>query len=348
VLSGFTLTDVLGAGSLGQVYKARSDKDDGWFAVKVVPRRNVVQLAAVAEKVKAFKEVRHPRVSALVAVGTAGDRAYLVWPLLEGGETLDAFVRRQGKLPPRLAAQIAFQTAAGLQLYHERGLFHGLLKPSDVLIGADRRVRVLDFGVGFLLACERGKSMLDTMTNGKAPAHGLDCASPESIMDPLARTPAGDQYSLGCVLYFCLTGRYPFTDDNPVKKMLAHQAEEPTPIRELAPETPPRLAAVVHRLLRKTPEERYEGIADVVRELQALTANPRGLQTPASRPVARPVAPFRPAAARSGERKKVAAPPAATARDAGKGGGPAAWQQVLGGLAVGAVAGLLVWLIGHH
>ena len=165
--------------------------------------------------------------------------------------------------------------ASGLQPYHEHGLFHGLLKPSDVLIGADRRVRVLDFGVGFLLTSERGKAILDTMTNGKTLAKGLDCASPEAIMDSLARTPAGDQYSLGCILYRCLTGAYPFPYDNPVKKMLAHQNEYPTPVQEFSPETPAALAEVVERLMQKAPEDRYENIGEAVKELQALTSSSR-------------------------------------------------------------------------
>ena len=70
---------------MGAVYKAKSAKDGGWYAIKIVPRRNVMNLTAVAEKVKALKQVRHPRVSALVNIGAAGDKVYLVWPYLEGG-----------------------------------------------------------------------------------------------------------------------------------------------------------------------------------------------------------------------------------------------------------------------
>jgi serine/threonine protein kinase len=200
-----------------------------------------------------------------------GERVYLAWPFLEGGEKLDDMVRRQGKLTPRQTIQIGLQVASGLAPYHEYGLFHGLLKPSDILIGADHRVRLLDFGVGFLLTSERGKSLLDTMTNTRALARGLDCSSPESIMNPLDRTPAGDQYSLGCVLYFCLTGQFPFPHKNPVKKMLGHQCEDPVPLRDLNPQASQRLAAIVQRLMAKLPEERYESIADMVRELQSLT-----------------------------------------------------------------------------
>src|SRR5262249_41215425 len=218
---------------------------------------------------------RHPRVSAMVHVGAQAERVYMVWPFIEGGEKLDALVKRQGRLPPRQAAQVALQVASGLQAYHTHGLFHGLLKPSDVLIGGDRRCRILDFGVGFLLTCERGKSLLDTTTNSKALSRGLDCTSPEALEDPLNRTVFSDQYSLGCVLYFCLTGQYPFPDDNPVKKMLGHQFEQPEPVRSLVPEVAPKLERIVHRMLEKAPEARYGSIDEVVAELQAVTGDSR-------------------------------------------------------------------------
>jgi serine/threonine protein kinase len=271
VLAQFLLTEEIGSGSMGAVYKARSTKADTCFAIKIVPRRSIVSLNTVVEKVQALREIRHPRVSALVHLGAVGERVYLAWPFLEGGEKLDDMVRRQGRLTPRQTIQIGLQVASGLAPYHEYGLFHGLLKPSDILIGADHRVRLLDFGVGFLLTSERGKSLLDTMTNTRALARGLDCSSPESIMNPLDRTPAGDQYSLGCVLYFCLTGQFPFPHKNPVKKMLGHQCEDPVPLRDLNPQASQRLAAIVQRLMAKLPEERYESIADMVRELQSLT-----------------------------------------------------------------------------
>ncbi len=282
-LASYTLIDVIGVGSMGPVYKAKSAKDGGWYAIKIVPRRNVMNLASVAEKVKALKQVRHPRVSALVNIGASGDKIYLVWPYLEGGQRLDDLLNKRGMVPPRQAAQIVLQAASGLQPYHRHGLFHGLLKPTDVLIGTDRRVRVLDFGVGFLLTSERGKAILDTMTNGKTLAKGLDCASPESILDSLARTPAGDQYSLGCILYRCLAGRYPFPYANPVRKMLAHQNEYPTPVRELSPETPPALAELAERLMQKAPEDRYPDIGDAIKELQAIASNSRAFAAAAPR-----------------------------------------------------------------
>ena len=90
-----------------------------------------------------------------------------------------------------------------------------------------------------------GESLVDTMSTANTLTSGLDCTSPESIMEPANRTPAGDQYSLGCVLYYCLTGRVPFPEGSAVEKMMAHQMKEPVPVRDFAPECPDGLAAVL-------------------------------------------------------------------------------------------------------
>jgi serine/threonine-protein kinase len=333
-LAGYVLTHILGTGAMGTAYRARSAKDDSAYVVKIVPRRNVASLKAIAEKVQALKQVRHPRVSALVNIGTSGDRVYLAWPYLEGGQKLADLLAERGPLPPRQAAQIAFQTASGLQPYHERGLFHGLLKTSDILIGADRRARVLDFGVGFLLTSERGKAVLDTMTNGKTLSHGLDTASPEAILDSLARSPAGDRYSLGCILYRCLTGRYPFPYDNPVRKMMAHQEEEPTPVRQLRPEVPQALADVVETLMQKAPQDRYADTGEAVKELQAVASNSRLFAGSPPSSIRTKLPPVKKAA--PAEDKGQAAEPPASAR------GATLWL-ILGGLAAGLAGGLLAW-----
>ena len=289
VMGPFVLTEILGSGSMGQTAKAKSREDGAWYALKAVPRKNILNMQNVSDQVEKLKEIRHPRVSAMTHVGVHQDRVFLVWPFIEGGEKLEDIVRRQGRLAPRTSVQVAQQIASGLKEYHAHGLFHGLLKPSDILIGSDRRVRLLDFGVGFLLTCERGKSLLDTTTNSKAMNRGVDCASPESIIDPLDRTVFGDQYSLGCILYFCLTGQYPFPDTNPVKKMLGHQFEEPTPIRDLVPDLPRKLESLVARMLAKKPEDRYPDIDSVIQEFQRVTPELGDAAPP--RPAAKATAP---------------------------------------------------------
>src|SRR5262249_16026686 len=146
-------------------------------------------------KVRLFEQCQHPAVVPFVDVGTSGGMHYLAWPLVEG-ETLDKLVQRHGKLAPVQAASYLLQVAEGLESCHRQGLFHGLLKPSNLMLGPDEQAYILDFGIGSLLAETEGESLVDTMSTANSVASGLDCASPESVSDPTKLNPLGDQYSL--------------------------------------------------------------------------------------------------------------------------------------------------------
>ncbi|MFO0822402.1 MAG: serine/threonine-protein kinase [Gemmataceae bacterium] len=276
VLGPYVLLDAIGSGSMGQVYKASSKNDSNLYAVKVLPRRSMWNVRLARRQVRSFANFSHPAVVPFVDVGTAGGLHYLVWPLVEG-TTLEALVQHNGKLPPNQAALYALQIAQGLTEAHQNSLFHGLLKPSNVMIGSDNQARILDFGIGSLLVENEGESLVDTMSTANTLTSGLDCASPESIMEPTNRTPAGDQYSLGCVLYSCLTGRVPFPEGSAVEKMMAHQTKDPMPIQELAPDVPDELVEIVRKLMAKTPEERYSGCDELVEALEPFVGDPRNI-----------------------------------------------------------------------
>jgi serine/threonine-protein kinase len=301
VLGPFTLMDALGAGSMGTVYKAQSKTDNQWYAVKVLPRRSMWNVRIARRKVRSFEQARHPSVVPFIDVGTAGGMHYLAWPFIEG-EPLDKLVGRQGAVPPGRAAGYALQIAEGLDVCHHNGLIHGLLKPSNVMVGAAQQVYILDSGIGCLLAETEGESLVDTMSTANSVTSGLDCASPESIMDPSNLTPLGDQYSLGCVLYFLLSGQYPFPEGSAAEKMMAHQFKQPTPLAELNPEVPAELVAVVERLMQKAPENRYASTAELVEALRDLATDgvpvAHAVTGPAARQAApapaRPVAPSAP------------------------------------------------------
>src|SRR4051812_14276924 len=249
VLGPYVLADSIGSGSMGTVYKAQSKTDNNWFAVKVLPRRSMWNVRLARRQVRSFTQFSHPAVVPFVDVGTAGGQHYLAWPLVEG-ESLEARIQRDGPLSPGEAAALMTQVAQGLAAAHAQGLFHGLLKPSNILIGSEGQARILDFGIGSLLAENEGESLVDTMSTANTLTSGLDCASPESIMEPTNRTLAGDQYSLGAVLYFCVTGRYPFAEGSAVEKMMAHQFKAPPPVKDLAPSTPDALVEVIERLMQ--------------------------------------------------------------------------------------------------
>ncbi len=267
VLGPYVLLDSIGQGSMGQVYKATSKNDNAQYAVKVLPRRSMWNVRLARRQVRSFGQFTQAAVVPFVDVGTAGGLHYLVWPLAEG-VTLENKVQQNGRLTALETAMIGLQTAQGLAVCHQNSIFHGLIKPSNLMIGTDGQTRILDFGIGSLLVENEGESLVDTMSTANTLTSGLDCTSPESIMEPANRTPAGDQYSLGCVLYYCLTGRVPFPEGSAVEKMMAHQMKEPVPVRDFAPECPEGLAAVVSKLMAKAPEGRYAGTDEVVEALE--------------------------------------------------------------------------------
>jgi len=267
VLGPYVLLDAIGQGSMGQVFKASSKNDNGHYALKVLPRRSMWNVRLARRQVRSFGQFSHPAVVPFVDVGTTGGLHYLVWPLVEG-QTLEYLVQQQGRLPAEQSAQIALQIAQGMQAAHQNNIFHGLLKPSNVMLGSDGQARLLDFGIGSLLVENEGESLVDTMSTANTLTSGLDCSSPESVMDPTNRTPAGDQYSLGCTLYFALTGRVPFPEGTAVEKMMAHQSRQPQSILDFAEDCPEGLEQVVFRLMAKTPESRFSGMDEVVEALE--------------------------------------------------------------------------------
>jgi serine/threonine-protein kinase len=285
VLGPFTLMDAVGSGSMGTVYKAQSKTDNNWYAVKVLPRRSMWNVRIARRKVRSFEQCRHPAVVPFVDVGTAGGMHYLAWPFVEG-ETLDKIILEHGKIAPNQAVHYALQIAEGLEVCHAQGLFHGLLKPSNIMVNDDHKVFILDFGIGSLLAETEGESLVDTMSTSNSVTSGLDFAAPESIMDPQNLTPAGDQYSLGCILYYILTNQLPFPDGSVAEKMMAQQTKDPTPVRELNPDVPADLAAIIERLMKKKPEDRYASTKELVQVLQPLAGETGSLsrQLPTIKP----------------------------------------------------------------
>jgi len=273
VLGPYLLVDAIGNGSMGTVYLGLGRADRQKYAVKVLPLRSLWNVRLARRQVRAFAELPpHTAVVPFLDVGTAIGVHYLVWPFVDG-LCLEKTVQQRGPLPFIDIARIGIQISEALQNCHPRGLFHGLLKPSNVMICPDNQVRLLDFGIGALLAenMDEEESLIDTISTANATAGILDCASPESIVDPTRRTPAGDQYSLGCTLYYATTGRYPFPDGNAVEKMMAHQSLTPASIAVLRPETPNSLVSVINRLMSKRPEARFSSLDELIDNLMPIT-----------------------------------------------------------------------------
>jgi serine/threonine-protein kinase len=297
VVKFYTLTDCIGSGSLGPVYKALRKPEGSWFAVKVMPLRSMISIPTAWRYLRPFAQVDHPAVVRIVDMGSKGDNCYFVWPFCDG-ETLDKMVERKGKLRSEAVTHVALEIAAALDSCHRQGMFHGLLKPSNVLIRPDGQVRVLDFGLGVLLTTREGENLIDTMSHANTMVSNIDCASPESLSDPTQQGPSSDQYSLGCVLYYCLTGRHPFPEGSLMQKAVAHQTQQPTPVGVLNPDVTPELEAVIERLLQKAPADRFASVAEVGQSLRRIPgAEPPSVSVPplTPRPDVAPVPPPEPA-----------------------------------------------------
>jgi serine/threonine-protein kinase len=347
-LPPFVLVDTAGRAEAGQIYRARGQDDQKTYVLKILARGNRAGTPRVTQSLRRFAAFRSPGVVPITHVGTVSERTYLVWPDPVDGQSLEQLVQAKGKLTPKQVVHYAIQAARALHACHDKELFHGLLKASDLWIDAAHKVTIKDLGMGFLLTLSREDAAMDTMTSLGQLASGLDWASPESLLDQRDRTPLSDQYSLGCILYYALTGQVPFPMTSKVRKMMAHQTEEPTPLRELAPEVPARLAAVVARLMKKAPAERFAGMAEVEEALQGLLARQ---DTPAhvagdTRPVRKPVASdeatnLRPERAAA----RAASAPAPQAAEGEGNDNGAAWVMWGAPLLAGVAACLLGWLL---
>lgn len=265
----FVLIEPVGGGAFGVVYAAVSRADRSRHAVRVLPVNTTWALGKAKRRLAAFGGVApHPAVVPLVAVDASSAGQFLAWPFADG-ESLDHSVERVGPLSPVDAARVFADLADGLAACHAAGVAHGYVRPASVLLGADRRPRLLSLGVGAVLA--ENPAAGDTVS-----ADQIDYVAPETLGNPAARTPAADAYALGCTLYFALTARSPFSDPSDVETAVVHRTLTP-PVRSLNPQVPPRMAGVIERLMTRSPGERPADLAWVGAELRAaagLTPDP--------------------------------------------------------------------------
>jgi serine/threonine protein kinase len=292
-LGPFTLTDSLGAGTLGPLYRATHRDDGRAYAVQVLPLRNIWHVHLAKKLIRQFAEIpSHDGVVPLADLDTANGSHYLAWPA-EDGEPLDRRLERGGPLPVGDAVRLAVAVAEALSFAQRHGIAHGCLSPSTILLLPDGRVRVLEWGVGTLLTENLAdeESFLDTISSATAASQNLDYIPPETIAEPTVRTFAGDQYAFGCTLFAALTGQPPFPEGNFVDKMIAHQSREPERARSRNPRVPESVSAVVAKLLAKSPDERY---SDWIEPLAILRAVSLELTSPPTGPAAAP-APAAPA-----------------------------------------------------
>ncbi len=277
-LGPYEITDLLGAGGMGEVYRARDTRLGRPVAVKMI--RGLA--AGDTERLRRFElEARtagilnHPNILAIHDVGEHEGAPYLVSELLEG-ETL----RRRlagGALSPTRAVECAVQIASGLAAAHARGIVHRDLKPDNVFLTRDGRVKILDFGLAKLAEVPTGSSSASLASTVDSPTEPgqfvgtVNYMSPEGIRG-LPVDHRSDIFAFGAVLYEMLTGRRAFERASPIETMNAALKEEPP---EADVSTWPRgLDLIVHRCLEKDPEHRFHSANDLAFHLLTLSSSP--------------------------------------------------------------------------
>jgi eukaryotic-like serine/threonine-protein kinase len=261
----YRLVKPLGSGGMADVFLAHDNILDRDVALKVMSSR----YASDDEFVERFKReaqsaaaLSHPNIVSIFDRGASEDGTYYIAMEYLSGGTLKDRILSKGALPARTAAAVALQIAEALRAAHERGVIHRDIKPHNILITESGDVKVTDFGIA------RAASS-STMTRTGSILGTAHYISPEQAMgEPVG--PASDLYSLGVVLYEMLTGRVPFETDSSVGVPVKHVDEQPRPPREINPEVPEAMEALVMRLLAKDPDDRPGSAAELIRELGRL------------------------------------------------------------------------------
>jgi eukaryotic-like serine/threonine-protein kinase len=270
-LGPYEIVAALGAGGMGEVYRARDTRLGREVAIKVLPPELVTdpdRLRRFEQEARAVAALNHPGILALHDVGTNDGEPYLVTELLEGESLRERLAG--GALPVRKAVDFALQIAQGLAAAHEKGIVHRDLKPANVFVTRDGRVKILDFGIAKLAPPRSAEDLARATTVVEATEDGaiLGTAgymSPEQVR---ARSVdhRSDIFSLGCVLYEMLAGRRAFVRDTGPDTISAILHEEPPAL----PDSVPRgLEQVVHRCLEKAAEDRFQSAREFGFALQA-------------------------------------------------------------------------------
>jgi Tol biopolymer transport system component len=278
-LGPYEIVSPLGAGGMGDVYRARDARLGRDVAVKVLPHGFSVdedRLRRFEQEARAAGALNHPNILGIHDIGTHDGAPYVVSELLDG-ETLRARIG-DSPLPQRKALDYATQIAKGLAAAHDRGIVHRDLKPDNLFVTRDGRVKILDFGLAKITEPQAGES--ETRLAAAGPPQTSEGTtlgtvgymSPEQVRGQNVDH-RSDIFSFGVVLYEMLTGRRAFQGDSAVETMNAILKEDPKIAGNGGPPLPPGLDRIVLHCLEKSPEERFQSARDVAFDIEALSGS---------------------------------------------------------------------------
>ena len=276
-LGPYEILAPVGAGGMGEVYRARDTRLDRDVAIKILPPRlsgDPAALARFEREAKSVAALSHPSILAIFDVGTADGVSYAVMELLTG-ETLRARLA-DGPLPVRKALDYSIQMANGLGAAHQKGIVHRDLKPENLFLTNEGRVKILDFGLarqsGFGDTADTNSPTVAGSTEPGTVLGTVGYMSPEQVRG-LSADARADIFSFGAVLYEMLSGRRAFKGESAAETMTAILTKDPPELAEANPSLPPALERIVHHCLEKLPEQRFQSAYDVAFDLEALSTS---------------------------------------------------------------------------
>ena len=265
-LGGFRVLKPIGEGGMGKVYLARRESNGAKVALKVLPPRKQLEsthaLARFHREIDLSKRVMHPNVARTLEAGEQDGVPFMAMELVPGSSLHDLIKARDDRpLRVPVAARYFIEALAGLQAAHDAGLVHRDVKPSNLMVTPDGHAKLLDLGLARALGDEQ------PLTRADAVLGTLDYASPEQLTDASSADARSDLYSLGCALYFALSGRPPFAGGDAINKIFKQRLEDPPPLEKIAPGVPAAFAAIVRKLMAKSPADRYASASEASRDL---------------------------------------------------------------------------------
>jgi eukaryotic-like serine/threonine-protein kinase len=274
-LGPYEILSPLGAGGMGEVYRARDARLGREVAIKVLPEefaKDPERLRRFESEARAASALSDPHIVTVFDIGEQGGVSWFATELVEGSD-LRAMLRKE-RLPVRKALELAEQIASGLAAAHEKGIVHRDLKPENILVTKSGLAKIADFGLAKVTESGGARASELPTSDGHSTETGVVMGTVAYMSPEQARGAAidfrSDQFAFGSVLYEMTTGRRPFSRGTKPETLAAIIREEPETIASLAPKTPPPLRWIVERCLAKDPKERYASTEDLARDLHGL------------------------------------------------------------------------------
>ena len=276
VLGNYVILDKIGAGGMGQVFKARHKVMKRMVAIKVLPPAAVKSEQSIQRfqrEVEAAAKLIHQNIVIAHDADQADGVHFLVMEQVDGSD-LSHIVSEHGPLPVDTAVDCIIQAAKGLEYAHKQGVIHRDIKPANVLVDKEGTVKILDMGLARVFEEGEGRDA-DRLTDSGQVMGTCDYMAPEQAEDTRTADHRADIYSLGCTLYRIVTGKKPYEGGSLVQILMAHRAAPIPSLCEERPDVPASLEAAYQKMMAKTPEDRYQSMSEVIGDLEACVSKER-------------------------------------------------------------------------